>query len=127
MACKATIPHLREGGSIINIASVAGIDPFEGHALYNASKAALIALSTTLAQDLAPAIRVNCIAPGAVVTAMTDWGFADDLKAHAALRDETFLRRWGQPQDIAPLVVWLASADAGYITGAVLRVDGGLT
>jgi dehydrogenase/reductase SDR family member 4 len=115
------------GGSIINMASVGGISPEPMIGAYNASKAALINLTRTLAQELgASGIRVNAIAPGLVET-----DFARVLIETPAIHDQivgrTALHRHGQPDDVAGAAVFLAGEAASYITGSVLVVDGGWT
>jgi dehydrogenase/reductase SDR family member 4 len=115
------------GGSIINMGSVGGISPEPMIGAYNASKAALINLTRTLAQELgASGIRVNAIAPGLVET-----DFARVLIETPAIHDQivgqTALHRHGQPDEIAGAAVFLAGEAASYITGSVLVVDGGWT
>ena len=115
------------GGSIINMASVGGIRPEPMIGAYNASKAALINLTRTLASELGPSgIRVNAIAPGLVET-----DFARLLIETPAIHDRivamTALGRHGQPDEVAGAAVFLAGDAASYITGTVLVVDGGWT
>jgi len=115
------------GGSIINMGSVGGISPEPMIGAYNASKAALINLTRTLAQELgASGIRVNAIAPGLVET-----DFARVLIETPAIHDQivgqTALHRHGQPDEVAGAAVFLAGEAASYITGCVLVVDGGWT
>jgi NAD(P)-dependent dehydrogenase (short-subunit alcohol dehydrogenase family) len=115
------------GGSIINIASVGGIDPEPMIGAYNASKAALINLTRTLSHELGGSgIRVNAIAPGLV-----DTDFAKVLietpKIHDRIVRGTALKRHAQPDEIAGAAVFLASEAASYVTGSVLVVDGGAT
>jgi len=115
------------GGSIINMGSVGGISPEPMIGAYNASKAALINLTRTLAQELgASGIRVNAIAPGLVET-----DFARVLIETPAIHDQivgqTALHRHGQPDEIAGAAVFLAGEAASFITGSVLVVDGGWT
>ena len=112
------------GGRIINISSVAGVAGNPGQANYAASKAGLIGLSKTVAKELAGKnITCNVVAPGFIVTDMTD--VLNDAVKEAA-KAHIPLKRFGQPQEIAAVVAFLASADAGYITGQVLCVDGGM-
>ncbi len=118
-------PMLRKRwGRIINIASVVGLSGNPGQANYTASKAGLIGLTKTLALELASRnITVNAVAPGFVATAMTD---ALDETARAKILTQVPLGRMGRLEEIAAAVCFLASEDAGYITGHVLNVGGGL-
>ena len=116
------------GGSIINISSVATSQTLPSTVVYTASKAAVEAITQTLAKELGPRnIRVNAITPGGVETegvhaaGLVDNDFAKQLQAQTPLG-----ARIGQPQDIAPVAVFLASSDAAWITGEILRVAGGL-
>jgi dehydrogenase/reductase SDR family member 4 len=115
------------GGSIINMASVGGIQPEPLIGAYNASKAALINLTRTLAQELGPSgIRVNAIAPGLVAT-----DFARVLietpQIHDHIVGQTALKRHAQPDEIAGAAVFLASEASSFVTGSVIVVDGGWT
>ena len=123
---QCVLPHmLREKqGVIVNIASVWGITGASCEAAYAATKAAVIGLTKSLAKELGPSgIRVNCVAPGAVDTAMTagltpaDW---------AAVKAETPLGTVGTPADVAHLVAFLASDRGAFITGQVISPNGGL-
>lgn len=115
----------REQGNIISIASIAGLSGGQLHTVgYNASKAAVINLTRALAVEWgARNVRVNCIAPGLFRTRMTEGIIAQG--AEAAVASTAPLRRIGQPGEIAPAVLFLASAGASYITGQVLPIDGG--
>ena len=112
------------GGAVVNVASVAGLAPSPGIAAYGASKAALISLTEQLAVELAPAIRVNAVAPAVVktffATALYD-GREEKVAAGYPLG------RLGQPQDVAGAVAFLGSPDAAWITGHTMVIDGGLT
>jgi 3-oxoacyl-[acyl-carrier protein] reductase len=114
----------KRSGRIINMASVVGIIGNKGQANYAASKAGLIALTKSVAKELGSRnILVNAIAPGFIETEMTD---AMTPEARSALNGLIPLERLGKPEDIAAMVVFLASDQAAYITGQVLVVDGGM-
>ena len=128
--CRALIPRLRDGGSIINIGSISGHVADPSMALYNASKAFVHGLTRSIAVDHGPTIRCNAICPGWIETGMLDAGFdhaEDPVKAKADARARHATRRFGQPGDIASMAVWLASDEAGFATGQLFTVDGGLT
>jgi 3-oxoacyl-[acyl-carrier protein] reductase len=111
-------------GRIINISSIVGETGNPGQANYVASKAGLIGLTKSLAQEIASRnITVNAIAPGFIDTDMTA-GLSDQLKQNMLAHIP--LKRFGKPEDIAAAVKFLASEEAGYITGAVLNVNGGM-
>ena len=125
--CQEVLPYLRDdgGGRIINSTSAAGIVGTVGQANYGAAKAAIIGLTKSLARELARIpVTVNAIAPLAA-TAMTEVVRNDPRFAEQAL-NRVPLRRWATPTEIAGSFAFLASDDAGYITGQVLCVDGGL-
>ena len=115
-----------QGGAIINIGSVASLSSPPGGAVYSSSKAALDSITKTLAAELGPRkIRVNAVLPGPVETegaqSLPDW---DQFKS--MLLPRTPLGRTGQPHDVATVVTFLASEDAGWITGEIISVAGGL-
>jgi NAD(P)-dependent dehydrogenase (short-subunit alcohol dehydrogenase family) len=111
-------------GAVVNMASIAGIAPAPGIAWYGVSKAALIGLTTQLAGELAPRIRVNAIAPAVVKTRFATALFENDEEGAAARYP---LGRLGVPEDIGAAAAFLASADAAWITGQTLLVDGGVS
>jgi len=118
---QAAAPALRAArGGIVNLADIHGERPLRDHAIYGMAKAALIMLTKSLALDLAPDVRVNAVAPGAVL--WPEHGKPDAAKA--ALLAATPLAREGDPDDVAEAVRWLLQ-DARYTTGQVIRVDGG--
>jgi meso-butanediol dehydrogenase / (S,S)-butanediol dehydrogenase / diacetyl reductase len=127
---KFTIPEMKKrgGGSIVNIASIAGVLAENRCAAYSASKAGVILLTKNMALDFAKdGIRVNVVCPAGALTPRTSGYFdkAPELKREiAALRP---MNRFAEPEEIARPAIFLASPDASYITGATLMVDGGLT
>jgi NAD(P)-dependent dehydrogenase (short-subunit alcohol dehydrogenase family) len=126
--CKAVAPQMEAQGSgkIINLVSIAGLRPSPGMGLYGLSKAVIILLTQQLAVELGPSnIQVNAIAPGVIKTRFSQllWqtpGLSERVLAH------TPLGRFGEPEDVAGLALFLASSASDYVTGAVFAVDGGL-
>lgn len=114
----------RRWGRIISITSVVGVTGNPGQANYAASKAGLIGMSKSLAAELASRnITVNCVAPGFIATAMTD---ALDDKQKEGINARIPMGRMGAPEEIAAAVVYLASPEAGYVTGHTVHVNGGM-
>lgn len=111
------------GGVIVNIASVGGVRPAPMIGAYNISKAALIHLTHQLALELAPSIRVNAVAPGVVKTRLSELLWTADESAAAAMHP---LGSLGEPLDVANAVLYLCSAEARWLTGVILPVDGGV-
>lgn len=120
---QAAIPALREAqGGIVNLLDIYAERPLANHPLYCMAKAALAAMTRAMALDLAPQVRVNGVAPGAVL-----WpGDGKPYDDQQALLARTPLQRAGTPEDVAGAVLWLLR-DAPFVTGQVLRVDGGRT
>jgi pteridine reductase len=118
---QAAAPFLRESrGAIVNMVDIYAERPLTDHALYCMAKAALVTMTQALARDLGPEVRVNAVAPGAVM-------WPEDGKAEADRQEllaKTALGRIGTPEDVAEAVRWLIQ-DAHYTTGQVIRVDGG--
>ncbi|MDH3629562.1 MAG: SDR family oxidoreductase [Gammaproteobacteria bacterium] len=130
LACRAFIPIMSRGGSIINIGSISASAADPGIALYNASKAFVQGLTRSIAVDHGPDIRCNAISPGWIMTGMADAAFAAANHPAAAKRDALTRHpagRLGEPGDIANLAVWLASDEASFATGQCYTLDGGLT
>ena len=127
--CRAAIPLMHDNGAIVNMGSGNGIVPRLNAAAYSASKAALLQLTRSLALELAPRrIRVNCVCPGVVDTPLTDLFLAreeDPVAMRAEYAKSNPLGRIADPREIANCVLFLASDEASFISGAPLIVDGG--
>jgi NAD(P)-dependent dehydrogenase (short-subunit alcohol dehydrogenase family) len=129
---RSSWPHLvaRGGGVIINVASIAGmiageVPPMIGHCAANAG---IIGMTRQLALEGAPhGIRAVAISPGPILTPLSDRDLGDDQAARDAITAKTLLKRFGRPEEVVELAVFLASDRAAYITGANLAVDGGST
>jgi 3-oxoacyl-[acyl-carrier protein] reductase len=114
----------RRWGRVVNITSIVGVTGNAGQANYAASKAGMIGMSKSIAQEVASrGITVNCLAPGFIETAMTDV-LKDDIKKK--LLEAVPARRLGTPEDIAAGVLYLASEEASYVTGQTLHINGGM-
>jgi len=121
----AALPHIADGGRIINLSSVAAELSIPGSSVYSATKAALDALTRIWAQDLgARRITVNGVAPGTTATDMYNNGLPDEAKQAYVAR--TALGRVGEPGDIAAVIAFLASEDGRWVTGQTIRADGGI-
>jgi len=117
----------KSGGSIINIASVAGLRPQTGGLLYSFTKAGLIMMTRSWAQEFGPHnIRVNAIAPGLIQTDFSAYFWKDEARRHHFESTQP-LHRIGQPEEIGGMALYLASDEASFVTGQVMVVDGGLT
>lgn len=128
-ACRAVGRHMvqRGSGSIINIASTAGVRGRAGNAPYSAAKAAVINLSRALAMEWAPSgVRVNVLAPGRFLTPLTE-GEMSVPEKYAAFVRQVPLGRIGRPEELKEIAVWLASDASGYVTGSTITLDGGQT
>jgi len=126
--CKAVVPLMEAqgGGKIINLTSVAGLRPSPGMGMYGISKAAIIMLTQVLAVELGRAnIQVNAIAPGVIKTRFSQVLWQTPQIAEPILRNMP-LGRFGEPEDVAGLALYLASPASDYVTGAVFVVDGGM-
>ena len=124
--CKGAVRGMMKArwGRIINITSIVGATGNPGQANYAASKAGMVGMSKSIAYEVATrGITVNCVAPGFITTAMTE-KLTDDQKA--GILTQVPAGRMGEAGEIAAAVVYLASAEAGYMTGATLHVNGGM-
>lgn len=119
--CRAAIPNFTPGGTIILVSSTAGQRGEAFHSDYAATKGAIIALTKSLAAELAPAITVNCVAPGWVETEMSE----ETLRSKPAILKTIPLGRAASAEDVAGPIVFLCSSLARHITGAILNVNGG--
>jgi 2-hydroxycyclohexanecarboxyl-CoA dehydrogenase len=132
--CKAALPALRRSGraSIVNVSSCYALTGRKGMGLYDATKAAILAITRTLAfEEVAHGVRVNAVCPGSTLTDFHISKAKASGKTIEALKTErqttSLLGRWAAPQEIAWPILWLASDEASFITGATLAVDGGLS
>jgi 3-oxoacyl-[acyl-carrier protein] reductase len=121
--CRAALPHLRDGGSIVTIASIAGHRGAPNHTHYSASKGAILAFSRALAGEVAPRLRVNAVSPGIITTPMT----ADMLRDRGdRLLAQSLLGRFGTPEEVAGVIAFLCSDLASFVNGETVHINGGV-
>lgn len=122
--CKAALPHLKAGAAIVNTSSITSDKPPQQLIAYSATKAAIVNFTASLAQAVAErGIRVNCVAPGPIWTPLIPSTMPPQHVA--SFGQSTPMKRPGQPAEVAPVYVFLASEQASYVTGAVYAVTGG--
>lgn len=125
---QAVVPHLAENGpSILNVASDAALEGNYGCSVYAASKGAVVAFTRSLALDLAPWVRVNCLCPGDVATPLVEKQLAEGGYTMESMASIYPLERIGKPEEVAHMICALLSPMNGFMTGSVVSVDGGLT
>jgi len=133
LCCRQAIPQMVRGGrgTIVNVASEAGLVAIRNQAAYNVSKAAVIMLTRSLAVDFAASgIRANCVCPGTTETPLVEAALRrekDPVQARRALEESRPANRLGRPEEIAAAILALAGDELGYATGSVLVIDGGYT
>lgn len=122
---QSLLPKLNDGASIVNISSLAGLNAFEGHSVYSASKAGLDALTKSLAVELGPRkIRVNSVNPTVILTRMGRENWSDPVKADPLLK-QIPLRRFGEVKEVVDPVIFLLSDSSSFINGTLLPIEGG--
>ena len=130
LVCKHVIPRMvaHGGGSIVNVGSIAGLVGLRRRAAYCASKGAVIALTRAMALDhISEGVRINCVCPGTVDSPWVRRLVDEVGESMDALRARQPLGRLGTPEEIAQAALYLSCDDAGFVTGTVLTIDGGLT
>jgi 3-oxoacyl-[acyl-carrier protein] reductase len=121
--CRAAVERLSDGGRIVNISSICGVVGFFGTANYSATKAGVVGLTKVLSRELAKRrITVNAVAPGVTLAGMT-WSIPEESRAE--MLRLTPLGRFGEPEEIADVILFLCSDLASYVTGQVIHVNGG--
>lgn len=121
------LPHMNEGGSILNISSTVGLRAMRGAAAYCASKGGVVNLTRAMALDLAGKIRVNCICPAVVDTPMVDERVKNSNVSREVLDSVQPIGRMGKPEEIAAMALHLCGPEAEWTTGSIITVDGGQT
>src|SRR3989338_4410924 len=122
ICCKHVVPHMKKG-KIVNVSSNNGISSGGPYSMdYDASKAGLINLTNTLAQELSPNIKVNSVVPGWINTDMNKDLPKDLIKKET---ERIYLKRFAKPEEIAKVILFLCSEDASFINGSIIKVDGG--
>ncbi len=131
MLVRELIELLPQGGAVVNVASVQGLFAEQDNVAYNSSKGGLVNLTRAMCLDLAPrGLRVNAVAPGAIATEGLLQGIdasKDPAQTRRDYEDLHALRRIGEPREVAQAVYFLGSAEASFITGVILPIDGGMT
>ena len=122
--CQAVIPYMNKASSIVNISSLRGLTNFASARImpYSVSKAAILSLSIGLAKEYGPDIRVNCVAPGGVETDIAK-GWSNELRTK--YKEESLIKRIAKPEDVAKVILFLASDESSLLTGKVFSADGG--
>lgn len=121
------LPHMNDGGSILNISSTVGLRAMRGAAAYCASKGGVVNLTRAMALDLAGKIRVNCICPAVVDTPMVDERVKNSNVSREVLDSVQPIGRMGKPEEIAAMALHLCGPEAEWTTGSIITVDGGQT
>lgn len=121
--CQTALPYLQDGGRIVNMASISGVIGFFGQANYASAKAGIIAFTKVLSKELASRrINVNAVAPGVVLTEM---GASIPEAAREQMLQQIPMKRFGKPEEIASVILYLCSPLSSYVTGQTLHVNGG--
>jgi len=125
LVCRAAASYLRasDHGTIVNVSSGIALRPLPSYSAYAASKAGLLAFTKSIAQELAPRVRVNAVCPGPVETPMIEKLYSAEAKSRAI--EQYALRRFGQVDEVASAILFLSSTESSFITGISMAVDGG--